>query len=84
MNSPKHISVIITEFLHTLTNTTMNQGFKTPHIKTDEKTGFKYYIDEDTGKRVRLKRGFDYDTDEEGNIFVRKPFIEFDMTQIGE
>lgn len=84
MKTPKHISEVIIEFLQTLTIKTMNQGLSAPKIETDERTGFKYYIDDKTGKRVRLKKGFNYDVDEEGNALIRTSYLETDMKPIGK
>ncbi len=83
MKTPKHISEVITEFLQTLTAKTMNQGISAPKVEIDERTGFKYYIDDKTGKRVRLKKGFNYDVDEDGNSLIRTSFFETDMKPVG-
>lgn len=62
----------------------MNQGLSEPNIQTDERTGYKYYIDDKTGKRVRLKKGFNYEVDEEGNALIRTSFLETEMKPVGK
>lgn len=84
MKTPKHISEVITEFLQTLTVKTMNEGISAPKVEIDSRTGTKYYIDDKTGKRVRLKKGFNYDVDEEGNAIIRTSFLEMDMKPVGK
>ena len=62
----------------------MNEGISAPKVEIDARTGTKYYIDDKTGKRVRLKKGFNYDVDEEGNAIVKTSFLEMDMKPVGK
>jgi hypothetical protein len=73
MKDPKHISEIIIEFINQIQHNAMKKRM----VNTDSRG--KYYLDPVSGKRVRLKSGFNYETDSNGIAYVKEPFVSVEM-----